>query len=78
MMIMNEIFLQIHACPSVWIEYLPGQAIHCSLAHLTIPSPCWEAATQAMVHMTDVTDIWTVKVSDGVTTLTFVYDKVCN
>ena len=43
---------------------MPGQAIRCTLAHLTIPPHLSQAATQAMMHLTDITDSWKVKVSN--------------
>ncbi|KAK8394497.1 hypothetical protein O3P69_006580 [Scylla paramamosain] len=52
---------QVHVCPSVWMKYMPGQAIRCTLAHLTIPPYLSEAAMQAMTHLMDVTESWKVK-----------------
>lgn len=52
---------QIHACPSVWVECLQAQAIRCSLAHLSIPPSLMQAAAQAMLHLADNTNSWTVK-----------------
>lgn len=52
---------QVHACPSVWVEYMPCQAIRCSLAHITIPPYLSKAATQTMTQLLDVAGSWKVK-----------------
>ncbi|XP_045126379.1 uncharacterized protein LOC123513327 isoform X2 [Portunus trituberculatus] len=52
---------QIHACTRAWVEYMPAQAIRCTLAHLTIPPYLNEPAMQTMTHLMDLTDSWKVK-----------------
>ena len=44
---------------------MPGQAIRCTLAHITIPPYLSQAARQTMTHIMDVTDSWIVKVGGG-------------
>ncbi|XP_050712571.1 uncharacterized protein LOC126996244 [Eriocheir sinensis] len=53
---------QVHGCPEAVAEPIPGQAISCTLPHTAVPDNLKEAATQAMLGLTDMTDSWTVKV----------------
>lgn len=51
-----------HGCPAAVAAAMPGQAISCTLPHIAVPDNLKEAATQAMLGLTDMTDCWTVKV----------------